>query len=512
MKSRRSIAMAKLFFNTTTLKIAACSIGMVFCIYLVVPFEANAAIQPSPSCGGRVPNYNYQVPFGLAVWNQPVCGLPTKANSSDLVSRLYNWGTLNANYSKGHIGNDPDFPDPSKGSGHELDGIWNRAVYYASESTTTTLVWSSAYQSNLDSSLSNTPTTAIPWNPNWKSGTAGSGGQLGDRIIVILDDRPGPTLGRVYGIWGYTGYCNIFLPDRICTLSTKVGKDRSGAIVDYRTYEGFIKERGIGLSRYAMVVTPEEVAAGEIRHAIGLSIPNTQFGPTCTPAQLGTSAEGTVCGTAYAPATQHEWRGETNACNTDWLSSACGPYTMDKMIPEGTRFVLDMTDEQVEQWISTRPDLVANSTRAQSVRVYIRAMRDYGLMVVDTNGSRPVIQNVNGINPDHQALWESLGMGSEYSNNGDLRNEKMFEGLFNGTNMHVIEPPVATCSDGTQSQYYSNLAITDMTGIANECKWTSVQYSSQPPPPSSAPTVNTFTTQSDTAHAQGTILLTANVT
>jgi hypothetical protein len=503
----------KSILSTLALKTAICVMGTIIFMQFVGSLRADAAvITPSADCGARVANYNYQVPFGLAVWNQPACNLPTRSNSADLVSRLYNWGTLNANYNKGHIGNDPDFPDTTKGAGHELDGIWNRAVYYASEATTTTKVWSSEYQSNLDASLSNTPSTPIPWNPNWKSGTAGSSGQLGDRIIVILDDRPGLTQGRIYGLWGYTGYCNSFLPDRICTLQTKIGKDAQKNIVDYRTYEGVIKERGIGLSRYAMVVTPEEVAAGEIRHAIGLSIPNTQFGPTCTPAQLGTSAEGTICGTAYIPASQHEWRSETNACDSDWLSNACAPYTMDKMIPEGTRFVLDMTDQQVEDWIATRSDLVANPARAQSARIYIRAMRDYGLMVVDTNGSRPVIQSVNGINSAHQTIWESLGMGPEYSNGGDLRNEKMFEGLFNGTNMHVVEPPVATCNDGSESKYYSNLNITDITGIVNQCNWVSAEYADQLPPPSSAPTINSFTTQSDTAHAQDTILLVANVT
>ncbi len=421
----------------------------------------------STECGKRITNYSYQVPFGNAIWNQPICGRTKHPKSSDYVNRFIEWGHLNdgsasADVNNGKISNDPGFPDPTLIDPYA--GLFTIPVYKASDSTTETRILTSVYDSNLDGDdlpyqdpRRTAPDSKIPWNPNWKTGKGG------DNAMIILDDRTGTTQGRIYVISGYqpagfdaTRQCGLGLviyPNRICTYTVDVGRDLNGDYANYQTYEGYIKNRGVGLSMYATLVTPEEVDAGEIRHAIAISMPNTGFGPICTKAQLGTPAEGTTCGTAVAPATKFEWGGQPN--HPIMPEPFKSLYGIDKSIPEGMRFAIDISDPQIETWISSREDLRTNQRRAETARIFARALRDYGMMVVDTNSSRPNIQHAGGANPEAAQIWTNLGMGPDEKDN-------MLDGLVNSQNLYVVDPPTATCKDGTTSKNY--------------CEWTSIKY------------------------------------
>lgn len=435
----------------------------------------------SPSqCVSRVSNYTYKVPFGNAVWNQSVCNLPKHAKSADYVNRFIEWGHLNdgspaADSMNGIVGASPGFPGPPTLIDPDgLVGLFTREVYLASKSTQTKkiTIWptGASVPSNLDGDkwnsdpaiakpgyLSNNPDSPIPWNPSWKTGMGG------DNEMIILDDRPGPTMGRIYTIWGYnTGGCLLFSGDKICGMSIGVNRDHQGNYVDYRTYEGSVGDRGVGISYYAGVVVPDEVKAKEIRHAIGISMPNTSNGPQCTGAQLGTSAEGVTCGTAVAPASKFEWGGVTQ--DTRFTGPLKSIYSIDKTIPEGMRFAINISYDQIDAWINSRPDLVNNPTRAETARIFARAIRDYGMMVVDTNGVRPDIQMAGGINPDNAQKWKELGMGP------DLGGNDLLKGLITKDNLYVVDLPTVTCVDGSTSRYF--------------CKWVTAKYQTTTTPPS----------------------------
>ncbi len=415
------------------------------------------------TCGKTVANYTYQVPFGNAVWNQPICTLPTYSKSTDFVNRLLKWGTGDDPAHFGALGATPGFPDPTQLD--PLANLFTREVYLASKATVQAQVASVAYPSNLDGAgynpqevfpspglLSQHPDATIPWNPAWKTGKGG------DNEIFILDDRPGATQGRIYTIWIYeAGACfsdAIFWPGRVCGASVQVGRDHYGKIIDYRTHEGYVSERGVGLSYYATLTTPEEVEAGEIRHALGFSIANSSYGPICTNAQLGTTAESNTCGTALAPATKFEWGGVS--LQQLGRPGAFGTQSIDKTIPEGTRFGLTMSYAEIDAWVSSRTDWANNPRRAQTARIFARALKDYGMIVVDTNGAIPGIQMVGGVNPDNATKWNDLGMGPEF------QYEDLFKGLLKANTVRVVEPPTLTCADGTTSKNY--------------CKWTSARY------------------------------------
>lgn len=417
------------------------------------------------SCGRTVQNYTYQVPFGNAVWNQPVCSLPKYGKSDHYAKVLVEWahkndGSPSADVNDGVIGANPGFPEaPTLFDPDGLYNLFTREVYLASKATTERQVMTTEFISNLDGigynpnpnqPLANAqsffPDGKIPWNPNWKTGMAG------DNEIVILDDRPGKE-GVIYTIWGYNRdllTCAVN-SSRVCGASISIGRDHYGNVYDYRTYEGYESTRGVGLSYYATLTTPDEVAAGEIRHALGISIPNTSYGPDCTLQQLGTAAEGTTCGTALAPASKFEWGGASSIGGGEPYASL---YTLDKTIPEGMRFALNMTYTQIDQWAATTwPN---NARRQETAKIFARAIKDYGMIVVDTNGARPDIQMAGGVNPDNATKWKNLAMGP------DLGSNDLLKSLLKTSNVWVVEPPTLTCANGTTSKNY--------------CQWLSARY------------------------------------
>lgn len=435
---------------------------------------ANTTTSSTANCGKQVTPYNYEVPFGNAVWNQPVCNLPRFAQSADYANRFFEWGNINdgsaaADIRNGRISTDPGFPKtPTPGDPDGLGTLYTTEIYYASTATTEKKVSSILYPSNLDGEkwnsnealpkpgyLSQHPDTPMPWNPAWKT-ARGS-----DNHMIILDDRPGKE-GTIYSLWGYNvGGCisdAIFFPNRVCGMAIRIGRGYDGNVIDYRTHEGYTKDRGVGLSPFATLTTADEVAAGEIRHALGVSIPNPAFGPECTSTQLqqpvNWNVVGKQCGTAVAPASKFEWK---QTFTTPFMNEPFKSiYTQDKSIPEGMRFALDITYDQIEDWIDSRADFANDKRRADTARVFARALKDYGMMVVDTNAGRFSVQTEGGINPASATKWNNLAMGPTYK-------DDLLDGLITASNVYVVDPPDLTCLDKpSPSKFY--------------CDWTDAQY------------------------------------
>lgn len=410
------------------------------------------------ACGNRIQNYGYQVPFGNAVWNQPVCNLTRHPRSDDYASRFYNWsnvndGTPSSKFRDGNLKAYFGLPEPTFFDPEGLNALYSRNVYYAKDATKQMQVYSWEFMSNLDginSQWSYEPTATIPWNDNWKTGMAG------DNEIVILDDQTGK-------IWEIAGlkqnwYLRCIDANRLCTRLTNIGRDTTGQIIDYRTYPNFFNDgRGVGLSMYQTFTTPEEVDAGEIRHALGVQIPNTAFGPVCTVAQQGTFAEGANvggCGVALAPATKFELGIYSNSLLQEPFRSL---YTREKTIPEGMRFAVNLTDEDINNWINSKPVEYRNDTKkVRTARIFANALRDYGFIIVDTNGFLADIQMAGSANPNSKALWAKNGMDS-------FDDYDILEGLIKLDKLYVVEPPTIKCLDDTFSKYY--------------CKWTTATYS-----------------------------------
>ena len=435
--------------------------------------STSSNVASASQCVNRVSNYSYKVPFGNAVWNQPVCGLPRHPQSANYAERFYKW----SNFNDGSAIGQQRWGDLVVGIGLEIPANnWSRHVYYAKDATQQRQVFTVSFPSNLDGSQwnptpsvaqpgheSNVPTTTIPWNPAWVTGDAG------DSEIIILDE----VNGKIYEIYGYKTEGNpvhVFscgpgwASGKLCANTVVIGRDWSGNLVDYRTFEGPLPHRGVGLSGFATFTMPQEVLAGEIRHALGIAIPNTAFGAPCTNTQLGTSAEGRSCGTAVAPATKFEWGSPSiktlPMANTDSLK---GLYTLDKTIPEGMRFALDIDDSYIENWINSRPNLKANPRKAETARIFARAIRDYGFIIADTSGNGAGLQVAGSLDAKTKDLWRQAGLETTDDYN-------ILEGLIKQEKLYVVDPPTVKCTDGSSSKYY--------------CNWVTAKYQTTTTPPS----------------------------
>jgi len=263
-------------------------------------------------------------PYGpKAAWNVAVAGLPRHPQSELYRDRLW-------------------FDAPSGRPGNFNLNFWayTYPVYFAQDATTECLV---------QSRWGNLNGKRMPWNPDWQPAPGT------DAQVILLD----PETGREWNAW------QVEYGDGVIHASNANLVDG-----DYRTKEdGFAPSRGIGVQYLAMLVRPEELMQGEVRHALSMPIRNTD-------------------GTFYVPpATKLEHPGRPEG------------------IPEGMRFALDVTDEEIEAWLASLPPEVEKMKTYGGI--IARALRDYGWFITDTSG---------GAHLQHEAWvsagpkWSQLGM------------------------------------------------------------------------------------------------------
>lgn len=439
-------------------------LGIIGLGYSFASTDTTSTLGVATTCGARVQNYTYKVPFGNAVWNQPACNLPLDPQSADYASRFWNYRNGNDLSAAGLASRS----NTTVGFGLEdVRASYSRTVLNTKDANRTIQIQASVYLSNLDGTgalVSNLPKTSIPWNDAWVIG------QGGDNEAVILNDQTGEIIylaGVKKGLEAVT-QCGPFLREKLCTYSVQVSRNPSGQKIDYRTYEGSTGDRGVGISFYATLTTPEEVAAGEIRHALGMAIPSTAIGPKCEPSQLNTAAEGTTCGTAVAPASKFEHENaKTHSARLGKKSPELDAlYTQKTLIPEGSRFKLNVDDTYVENWINSKPDLKADAKKAQTARIFARAMRDYGIIIVDTSGVSN-IQASSSLNPSVKKAWASVGIN-------DVSDNTLLNGLISQDNIQLVAPPTNNCSNGEKSTFY--------------CPYATSSYPTTPTPPKNTTT------------------------
>jgi hypothetical protein len=206
-------------------------------------------------------------------------------------------------------------------------------------------------------------------------------------------------------------------------------KDPTGATADVRSYRGnYPATTEIGIQQTAGLATPAEVASGDIGHALRFAVAGqmSMNGPQCPP-DVTTPNDprvGTTCGIALAPGGKFDRVHENSSASE-----------MAKMVPRGTRFVLDMTDGEIEQWLDSRG---YSGTIRSTARTFAKAMRDYGLIIVMSTGGPMTIPVSGGKNAATAAAWRSLGIADD---GRDLMN-----GLFTQSRIRVLEPPTNRCN------------------------------------------------------------------
>lgn len=532
--------LAKLSLKNPTLIIVL--VGLIFLGWLIFRvFAASPGPQSLPlgansNCGATVQNYTYQVPFGESPWNVAACGLPVFANDQSVARefgrRLYGYATAwnaDSQYWQDRISSQKGkFMTQFGFAGDQND--YSTPIYYATAATPRKKIKVCNAESCLPSNLDRAncwnvedltcmvPEATIPYDPSWRpSGDTDENlaNNAFDREMVIVDQ----VNNAVYSLWGLDrgnlscigGRSILYAlsgkdPDsRLCVASASVTRDSTGTIGNYYTYsQGITNERGLGIQNAAMIVTPEEVAAGEIRHALTMELFNSMYGPECASSDLPAAPDAGLlrknCGYAVAPATRVEWQQARDISRLEQCADQANKladystkqtfrklFTPDKTIPEGMRFKITNTNEEIDAWIRSRPDLAADSLKARTARIFAVALRDYGFIPGDTTCNGAGFTIAGAANPRARQQWASLGIK-------DATSQNLLEGLFSDQNIIALNPPTNTCTDGRNTQFYcpwikstypvvSGSASPSASGPPSTTSSTSVTTSPASPPP-----------------------------
>ncbi len=474
----------KAFFKDKKFLVAGITV-LVFAVlgaFLLQRSMASSGLTPTASCGARVANYNYQRPFGAdAAWNVPACNLKKWSRSDDMVNRVWNF-SQRWRYDFARPNGDWSMEFGLVDDKYKTDSfalpIYNAkdATYKAKAKLKTGYGAVANLGSDIWSNSEDDWGASIPFNQSWRPST-GSDGQM-----TIID----PDTGKMWDLWAtaWDGFQNpkntvascltdlnnsqpqsLFFPNGrggydtasdLCVGSAILSRGPDGKPADYRTYTGNSPgATGLGLQHYAGIITPEEVAAGEVRHATRLTVANTIFAPDC--ASMGvTSIDdmriGSECGTALAPAGMFE---KTSANDSPGeFDSRFGNFGNNanerrrNSVPEGLRIALNITDQEIENWLTSRG---YTGRKRETARVIAVGMRDYGLIVSDSSGMAG-IQAMGAENPETAKKWRDLGL------DGDGKN--LLFGLFQKEKLYAVEPAVNTCKNGVKSRFYCHASAT----------------------------------------------------
>jgi hypothetical protein len=421
------------------------------------PTTAPAPAAPvTASCTGPGSPVGYARPYAAtAPWNVPVCGLQADPRSDDWRDRFWYYSRFNAYMTS----------DPSKSTevgkqdvmfGLDADPTrdFSVAVYDVRDATTSIRVFP---RQGWNGKFNIAKASSIPWNPSWRA-SSGS-----DAMMVVLDPRD----GSQWSLWGvaqsYYGLptndtqcwgdiLSVWLPgggfrpgvDLCVGGADRVTKAGSTDLADYRTYGGNNPmTRGVGIDRYAMLVTPQEVATGAIHHALGMPVYNTMNGGSvCTEAQASTTALGSTCGQSVAPAGNFEHASSpTKGCGEPITQTMSAEQYRRTTLPAGTRFALSMTPAEIERWLDSRG--YTGQLRI-TARAFATALVDYGWFITDTTCTASNFQVAGAANPQTAASWRALGIA------GDGRD--LLRGLITRDRIWTVERPVNHCVGGYDSQ------------------------------------------------------------
>jgi hypothetical protein len=353
----------------------------------------------------------------FAAWETPASQVPTSSRTADWARRIWEYAdafdkNLSIEFGLDEPSNDYSIP-----------------VYRRADATTSARVFARPWNGTWDIEEG----ARIPWNPDWRPSDGN------DAFLVVVDEDT----GQEWDLWAVSSpdfdvpymkqsECRLdprFDPDTdLCAAAVMIVRRPDGRPADVRTYRGnYPPASGGGLQNTAGLTTPEEVASGAIRHAMKFAVSPalSMTGPACPP-EVTTPDDprvGTSCGLAVAPAGQHERVG-TDSSGAD----------LRRMVPHGTRFVLDLSDAEITAWLDGRG---YRGRLRETARVFAVALRDYGLIQTDSTGGPAIIQVAGGRNPEIAAGWRALGITDDGST--------LLDGLMTRDNIRVLAPAKNRC-------------------------------------------------------------------
>lgn len=201
----------------------------------------------------------------------------------------------------------------------------------------------------------------IPWSPSWQI-PAGS-----DCQFVVLDWRH----DTQWNAWrASVDHATRTLTCSRCNcVNVENTEAFLGTPLSWKKSDGvFSPSRGCGLSYLALLVVPEEIARGSIKHA--LSVPTRSAQNTFV--EPASKSDGTSGGS----------------------------------IPEGTHYFLDVTNRQIKDAVAALPSDIRPELRRFAKIVY-KALKKYGFYITDSSGGAHFQFEAN---ESAGPLWEDLGV------------------------------------------------------------------------------------------------------
>ena len=282
----------------------------------------------------------------------------------------------------------------NRAGNHDLRFVnYTYPVYFVDDATETRTISGGYCNSN---SVSKINGTTIPWNPEWQPGDPPeSYDSNSDSQVIVIDEAT----GKCWDLW------NVTFPD---SSTVKVGGGSIiGSSIDcitgntqadiYTKNNGWKPSRGIGYPYIAGLVSPEQITAGTITHALSMPIKN--------PSKAF----------YISPATKVEHPGSE-------ISNA---------IPEGMRFYLDRTGtghdsiaDAVNGWLASKT--FPSEQYKTLAGIVATALYTYGWFITDTSGSAGwQMESMRSAG----TLWTALGIDPGTYNNQNYTNVSIMDGL-----------------------------------------------------------------------------------
>ncbi len=104
-------------------------------------------------------------------------------------------------------------------------------------------------------------------------------------------------------------------------------------------------------------------------------------------------------------------------------------------IPQGMRFALRVSDQEIDQWLNELPKELPETTR-ESARVIAVALRDYGWFITDSSGAAH-FQFESRVTSGEK--WNALGLDDREINDKKYPRD-LLDGLITKERIYVIVP------------------------------------------------------------------------